>query len=74
MIQRFNYDKFSKAIKTKRIIEDNIGVREVAKKMKVSAATISRMENKKEPTLANFIKVCNWLNVTPTEFIGVYKK
>lgn len=69
MTQIFDSDKFAKAIKTKRIIELDITLREASKKAKVSFSTLSRMENGYLPELNNFIKVCNWMNTSAGEFI-----
>ena len=59
----------SKAMKTKRVIELSLGVRDVAKKVKISPATIARIENQRTIDLESFIKACNWLNVSVCEFI-----
>lgn len=67
--QRFDTEKFAKAIKTKRVIELNIGLREAGKKIKVSTATVSRMENEYTAEIDNIIKACNWLGVSVCEFI-----
>lgn len=64
----FDTDKFSKAIKTKRLINLNIGLREVSTKIKVSAATLSRLENGTTPEIENLLKICGWLGESPSEF------
>lgn len=65
----FNSESFSKAIKTKRIIEDDITVRVLAKKLKISPATLSRCENHGTPDLITYAKVCRWLGVEMSKFI-----
>lgn len=40
----------------------NINVRNCAKEIGVSTATLSRIENGKETVTDSFIKVLNWLN------------
>lgn len=65
----FDAAEFSKRIKTKRVIELDKGLREVAKKTGVSFSTLSRMENKKIPEMDSFLKVCNWLDALPREFL-----
>lgn len=69
----FNSELFAKKIKTKRIIELNIGLREVSKKTKVSPATICRLENDAIPEMETFLKMCNWLGSDPKEFIQTKK-
>jgi DNA-binding Xre family transcriptional regulator len=71
MIQRFDKDLFGKAIKTKRVIELNINVREAANKIKISPATISRIENGGVAELESVIKACNWLGQHVSDFIVV---
>ena len=65
----FYSEGFAKRVKTKRVIEMNVGLRELAKKIKVSSATLSRLENGKTPEMETFLKVCHWLGVLPREFI-----
>lgn len=65
----FYSEGFSKAMKTKRVIELNTGLREVAKKINVSAATLSRVENGGTPEMETFLKICHWLGSLPREFI-----
>lgn len=67
---KFNNEAFAKALKTKRVIELNIGLREVNKKTKVSIATLSRMENGNKSDIDNILKVCNWLKASITNFIN----
>ena len=45
------------------------GVRAAAEEIGVSAATLSRVENGKQPDLATFEKLCRWLGVSPSEFL-----
>ena len=47
------------------------GVREAAREVGVSAATLSRIENGKQPDLGTFEKLCRWLNINPNEFLDV---
>jgi len=73
MNQTLDKEKFVKAIKTKRLVEMDVTIRDAAKKAKVSFSTLSRMENYGTPELTNFIKVCNWLNAPVSDFITVRK-
>lgn len=74
MNYKFYSQEFSKQVKTKRVIELNIGLREVAKKSKVSAATLSRIENGNIPDMESLLKVCKWLQVSPSNFFISSKK
>lgn len=73
MTQTLDMEKLAKAVKTKRVIDLNITLREAAKKSKVTFATISRIENKKTTELPNLIKISNWVGIPLSEFIIVKK-
>ena len=45
------------------------GVRQTAKDIGISAATLSRIENGKQPDLGTFEKLCRWLDISPLEFL-----
>lgn len=47
------------------------GVRHTANEIGVSAATLSRIENGKQPDLGTFEKLCRWLEISPSEFLDV---
>lgn len=47
------------------------GVREVAKEVGVSPATLSRVENGKIPDLETFGKLCSWLGDDPSIYLGL---
>ena len=47
------------------------GVREVAREIDISAATLSRVERGYMPDLETFGKICRWLKVDPAEVLGV---
>lgn len=47
------------------------GVRETAKEVGVSPATLSRVENGKVPDLDTFSKICAWLGDDPAVFLGL---
>jgi hypothetical protein len=66
---KFNAKAFSKAIKVKRIIELDQELRVVGEDIKVSASTLSRLENEHIPDLLTYAKVCKWLKKDMTEFI-----
>lgn len=47
------------------------GIREAAKEVGVSPATLSRVENGKVPDLETFGKVCSWLGEDPAVYLGI---
>lgn len=47
------------------------GVREVAREIGISPATLSRIERGNLPDLESFGKICKWLAVDPAEVLGV---
>lgn len=46
------------------------GVRDTANEVGVSPATLSRVENGKQPDLATFEKLCRWLEINPSDVLG----
>lgn len=51
-----------------------LGVRAAAAHAKISSATFSRIENGQMPDLATFAKICDWLDVDPSSFLGTARK
>lgn len=47
------------------------GIRAAAADANISPATLSRVENGHMPDLATFAKICAWLEVDPSEFLGL---
>lgn len=47
------------------------GIRAIAAKIRVSAATLSRVERGHVPDIETFRKICAWLEVDPNDFLGV---
>src|SRR2546426_12486125 len=47
-----------------------VGIRETARKIGVSPATLSRVERGHMPDLETLRKVCGWLNIDPAEVLG----
>jgi transcriptional regulator with XRE-family HTH domain len=47
------------------------GVRAAAAEVEISAATFSRIENGHMPDLETFAKICKWLEVDPTAYLGL---
>lgn len=68
-MQLFDKTEFAKAVKTHRVITLNTGLREVAKKVKVSAATLSRIENEYPTDIDTLLKLCHWMKLPLTQFI-----
>lgn len=47
-----------------------VGIRATARAIGVSPATLSRVENGQLPDLANFTKLCRWLELDPASVLG----
>lgn len=47
------------------------GIREAAREVGVSSATLSRIERGNLPDLETFAKICRWLDIDPAEVLGV---
>ena len=59
-------EKFARLVKNKR---GRKNLREIAKEIgEVSISTISRIEQGKIPDLSTYMKICEWLEVSPEEF------
>jgi DNA-binding Xre family transcriptional regulator len=50
------------------------GIREFAKKLGISPATLSRVENGKLPDLETFTKICDKLDLDPSDILLLGKK
>ena len=59
----FDLEKFSEDLLTKRVVKLRIGLREAADEMHISAATLSRLENKNLPDIYTYFYCCKWLGV-----------
>lgn len=46
------------------------GVREVAKEIGISPATLSRVERGKVPDLDTFGRICRWMKIDPGDVLG----
>jgi len=49
----------------------NRKVRDVAKEIGISPATLTRVEAGKQPDIETFQKICTWLKVNPAELLDV---
>ena len=47
-----------------------VGIRTTAREIGLSPATLSRVENGQLPDLANFTKICRWLELDPASVLG----
>lgn len=66
MSKTLNTQKLAEMVKSKR---NNKGLRETAKEIgEISASTLSRIEQGKLPDVETFIKLCDWLAVSPDYF------
>ena len=56
-----------------RLVADKrgkVGIRATARAIGVAPATLSRVENGQLPDLANFQKLCRWLELDPASVLG----
>jgi transcriptional regulator with XRE-family HTH domain len=59
-------DKFAQLVKNKR---GKKNLRDIASEIgEVSISTLSRIEQGKIPDLSTYMKICEWLEVSPDEF------
>ena len=65
-MRKIRLEQLGMAIKEKR---GNRGLREIAKEMKVSHTTLSRIESGKQPDLETFSKICHWLDISPADVL-----
>ncbi len=49
------------------------GIRETARVIGISPATLSRVERGNVPDLTTFGKICKWLKIDPAQVLGVEK-
>lgn len=47
------------------------GIREVAQEIKISPATLTRVEGGRLPDIETFRKICEWLQINPGEILGI---
>ena len=46
-------------------------IRDIAKEIGVSPATLTRVEAGRQPDIETFQKICTWLRINPAEFLDV---
>lgn len=67
MAYQLDTDRLAVLVRTKRA---GRGLRELAEEIgEVSPSTLSRLENGKTPDMTVFLRVCNWLQISPAELI-----
>lgn len=64
----YSGEVMTKELKTKRIIELGIDVREASKKIGISPATLSRLENGKTPDVNTLAMAADWLDCSIETF------
>jgi transcriptional regulator with XRE-family HTH domain len=68
MVAKLTLSSIGSVLKEKRESK-NQGIREAAKEIGISSATLSRIENGKLPDLESFSKICKWLHINPAELL-----
>lgn len=66
---KYRAKEFSKAVKTKRVIKEDIDLRTLADMIRISHATISRVENGKTPDIDTYCALCKWLGVPANKYL-----
>lgn len=66
-----NINELAKSVRGKRASK---GIREAAKEIGVSPATLSRVENGKIPDLETFGLICAWTGDSPSTFLGIHNQ
>lgn len=67
----FDSKQFSKTLKQKRLIDEDVDMRTLAEKLNISPSTISRCENGFKPDLDAYAKLCHWLGKPMQTFIKI---
>lgn len=60
---QFDPTHFSALLLQKRCVEKRISMRDAAREIGISAATLSRLENKKTPDIQTYYQCCIWLEI-----------
>lgn len=67
MSETLNTREFAALVRSKR---GALGLRAAAKEIGISPATLQRVEQEKVPDLDTFARICSWLGVPPSRFLG----
>ncbi len=63
----FDQDRFAQIVAARRI-DEQLSLRDLGNMIGVSAATLSRIEAGRHPSIDAFGQICEWLRVNPAEF------
>lgn len=74
LMKQYNGNKLAKELKNMRFVELDWGMREAAKKIGVSVATLSRLEHGKAPDVNTLFAVCKWLDKPMEHFFTEINK
>jgi len=72
--QVFDAELFGKALKTKRTIQNNYTVQDVADILDIPKSTVSRIERAMPTEMKSILLVCDWLGRSVCDFIVLEKK
>ena len=65
----FDIERLRKDLITKRVIDGKLTLRQAAKEIGTSPATLSRIENSNPPDVETFARLCSWLGTNPADYI-----
>ncbi len=65
---KFDSVSFGKAVRTSRVIDRDLDLKDVEKQTGVSIATLSRVENGAKPDVNTLAALCSWMNKTMESF------
>lgn len=69
--EKMDTNKISELARRVREKRAGMGIREAAKDIGISPATLSRIENGKVPDLDTFGRICDWTGDNPSAFLGL---
>jgi transcriptional regulator with XRE-family HTH domain len=64
----YDADKLAKELRTKRCVVLRYGLRQAAKEIGISPATLSRAENMREPDVTTLANLCQWVQLPMEDF------
>jgi transcriptional regulator with XRE-family HTH domain len=69
----FNGKQFGKALRQKRVMDDDHSLQVLSLKLGVSAPTLSRIENGNTPDVTTYALICRYLDVSMEDFFSEAK-